>query len=74
MTKLRSTMEFTSWGRFGSCIIGHNNFNKNSEVTGHMNISLGTDFELSVHRPICAFCQKPFEINDKVEDHINSTM
>ena len=67
-------MELTSWGRLGSCIIGLNNFNKNKELTGHMNISSWTDYELSVHRPICAFCLKYFEINYKVEDHINSTM
>ena len=72
MTQLRTTKQFTSWGRLESCIIGLNHFNKNEEFTGHINISSWRDFELSVHRPICAFCQKPFEINDKVEDHIST--
>ena len=58
MTKLRTTKKFTSWGKLGSCIIGLINFNKNEELTGQMNISSWTDFELLVHRPICAFCQK----------------
>ena len=49
-------------------------FNNNEELTGLMNISSLTDFELPVHRPIYAFCQQPFERNDKVEEHINRLM
>ena len=57
-------MELTSWGRLGSCTIS------NEELTGHISISSWTDFELSVDRPIHAFCQQHFEINYKVEDHM----
>ena len=70
MKKLRSTLEFTSWGRLETCIICLNNFNHQEVFTGHMNISSWTDFELPGQRLICPYCQQTFETNDKVEEHI----
>ena len=66
MTKLRSTLEFTSWDRLETCIICLNNFNNQEEVIGHMNTSPWTDFELPVHRHICHYCKPTLETNDQI--------
>ena len=40
------------------------------ELIGHMNISPWTNTKLPGHRPVNPYCQKTFETNDRIEDHI----